>query len=178
MRTFIRARLLPAGWIWLVAVALAVAPTLEAGTSQERMNDDDVRLTSASSWSFKGSERCLMRKVNRKRARRGLRRLSWDKQLGYAARRHARAMSRAGSIWHDGRLGRKITNWQSLGDTVGMGGACKRIFRAFWNSSGHRTIMLGRWRYVGAGTRWRNGRMYTHMVFEHYRNPGNVWGSP
>lgn len=129
-------------------------------------------------YSFKKSEKCFMRKINKKRAQNGLRRLDWDKQLGYVARRHARSMAGNSDVWHDGDLGRKVTNWRTLGQNVGRGGRCRRLFRSFWNSSTHRHNIMGQWRFVGVGTKWLNNRLYVHQVFEYRRNPGNVWQHP
>lgn len=129
-------------------------------------------------YSFKRAEKCFMRKINRKRAQHGLRRLERDRQLGYVARGHARSMARNSWVWHDGALGRKVTNWRTLGQNVGSGPRCRRLFRSFWNSSTHRRNILGRWRFIGVGTEWRNHRLYVHQVFEYRRNPGNVYNYP
>jgi uncharacterized protein YkwD len=131
-----------------------------------------------SGYSFKKAEKCFMRKINKKRARYGLRWIQRDKQLGYVARRHARSMARNSGVWHKGDLGSKVTNWQTLGQNVGRGSRCRRLFRAFWNSSKHRHNIMGKWRFVGVGTEWRSGRLYVHQVFEHRRNPGNVYHYP
>lgn len=146
----------------LLSTHLAVSPEAEAG----------------SGYSFKKAEKCFMRKINRKRSQYGLRWLQRDKQLGYVARRHARSMARNSGVWHKGDLGSKVTNWRTLGQNVGRGGRCGRLFRAFWRSSKHRHNILGRWRFMGVGTQWRNGRLYVHQVFENRRNPGNAWQYP
>lgn len=129
-------------------------------------------------WGWRRSERCLMRKVNDKRAARGRSRLDWDKQLGYVGRRHANRMADRRSVYHDGRLGAKVTRWRSLGQNTGRGGGCRSLFRKFWASSTHRSIMLGRWRFMGIGTSSAGGRLYVQMVFESRRNPGNIWSYP
>jgi uncharacterized protein YkwD len=127
---------------------------------------------------FKRMERCFMHKINWQRARHGRRHLRWDKQIGYVARRHARRMARRGSVWHDGRLGRLVTHWRSLGQNTGGGYHCRSLFRSFWGSSGHRANILGRWRFVGVGTKRRNGYLYVQQVFEYRWNPGNVFSYP
>ncbi len=119
-----------------------------------------------------------MRKINRKRANRGRRRLHRDRQLGVVARRHARRMADARAMFHDLRLGRKITRWRRLGQNTGRGGACRGLFRAFWRSYHHRGNILGRWRFMGVGTERRGGRIYVQQVFEARRDPGNVWHYP
>jgi uncharacterized protein YkwD len=129
-------------------------------------------------YSYKRAERCMMRKVNRARARRGHRKLDWDKQLAYVARRHANSMADRGYIFHDSNLGQEITRWRSLGQNTGKGSGCRRLFRAFMRSSTHRHNILGQWRHMGAGTERRGGRLYVQHVFETYRNPGNVYAYP
>lgn len=155
--------------VLIVAVALTLFQTL-AGPSAHSLGR---------SYRFKHAERCLMKRINRHRARRGLHRLHWDKQLGYVARRHAKAMARAGGgIWHDSKLGQKITRWRSLGQNTGRGSRCRSLATAFWRSSGHRANILGRWRFQGVGIEWRNGRLYAQQVFESRINPGNVYTYP
>jgi ABC-type branched-subunit amino acid transport system ATPase component len=112
------------------------------------------------------------------RQRKGKNRLRWDKQLGYVARRHARRMARARGIWHHPRLGRVITRWDRLGQNVGRGAGCRQLFRAFMSSSKHRSIILGTWRFMGAGVVRAGGRMYVHHVFEWHRRPGNIHNYP
>jgi uncharacterized protein YkwD len=119
-----------------------------------------------------------MRKINDRRAARGLRRLEWDQHIGYVARRHARRMARRGAVWHDLRLARRVTHWRTLGQNSGTGGRCRRLFKAFWRSSGHRRNILGKWRFVGVGAGWRSGRLFVQQVFEYRSDPGNIYGFP
>ena len=134
--------------------------------------------TSVGSFKFKRVEKCFMRKINNHRARRGRHRLRWDRQLGYVARLHARAMAAARSVWHDGRLGVVVTRWRRLGQNVGTGAACWRLFRRFWRSPTHRDNILGRWRFVGVGVVFNRGRLYVQQVFEARANPGNIYQFP
>ncbi|MDQ3955154.1 MAG: CAP domain-containing protein [Actinomycetota bacterium] len=129
-------------------------------------------------YSFKGAERCMMKKINKRRVNHGVRRLRWDRQLGYVARKHARRMARRSAIFHDSDLGSKITRWRSLAQNVGVGSGCRRLFRAFWKSSPHRANILGHYRYVGVGSERRNGRIFVQHVFEWRRDPGNVYAYP
>ena len=129
-------------------------------------------------YRFQKAEKCFMRKVNRVRAENGQRRLNWDKQLGYVARRHANTMANQGGVWHDQSLGRRVTRWRSLGQNTGAGGRCKKLFRSFMASAPHRANILGHWRFIGVGTRWDGGRLYVQQIFESRRNPGNVWSWP
>lgn len=124
------------------------------------------------------SEKCFMRKVNRARAAQGQRRLNWDKQLGYVARRHAQVLANHGGVWHDQNLGRRVTRWRSLGQNTGAGGRCRKLFGSFMASAPHRANILGNWRFIGVGTDWRGGRLYVQQIFESRRNPGNIWSWP
>ncbi|HEX2058504.1 MAG TPA: CAP domain-containing protein [Actinomycetota bacterium] len=129
-------------------------------------------------YRFRKAEKCFMRKVNRVRAAHGQRRLNWDKQLGYVARRHANTMANQGGVWHDQNLGRRVTRWRVLGQNTGAGGRCKRLFRSFMASAPHRANILGRWRFIGVGTERKGRRLYVQQIFESKRNPGNVWSWP
>lgn len=129
-------------------------------------------------YRFTRPEKCFMRKINNKRERRGLRRLRWDRQIGYVARRHARRMGRASGVWHDPALGEHVTRWRVLGQNTGSGRSCRSLFHRFWKSSAHRGNILGRWRYVGVGTKRRDGMLFVQQVFEFRTNPGNTFGYP
>ena len=130
------------------------------------------------SWHFNHKERCFMRKINRARRARGRGALDRDRQAGYVARRHARAMANHGYVFHDGDLGRVITRWRRLGQNSGKGASCRQLSRAFIRSAGHRSNILGRFRYMGVGVVRAGGRVYVQQVFEHWRDPGNIWRRP
>ena len=131
-----------------------------------------------SRYYFKDVERCMMMKINNRRLKHDRRKLDWDRQLGFVARRHAQRMARRGAIFHD-NLAYKVTRWRSLGQNVGTSRTgCKRLFNAFWRSTAHRNNILGHWRFVGVGSEKRNGRLYVHHVFEYRRNPGNIYTYP
>jgi uncharacterized protein YkwD len=130
------------------------------------------------SFRWNASERCFMKKINKARAKNGLKRLRRDKQVGYVAKRHARKMAKAESMWHDEELGSRITNWSALAQNSGYGGKCKGLFKAFMDSPVHAENILGDYRYFGVGARWKNNRLYVQQVFESKKNPGNVYHSP
>jgi uncharacterized protein YkwD len=130
------------------------------------------------SWSFTRKEACFMRKINRARRSHGRQGLNWDRQAGFVARKHARNMADHGYIFHDADLGRVITRWRRLGQNSGKGAGCRQLFRAFMHSSGHRSNILGRWRHMGVGVARRDGRVYVQQVFEHRRDPGNIYRRP
>ena len=120
----------------------------------------------------------MMWKINRKRASRGLRKLNWDPQLSYVARRHAGSIASSRGVYHDTRVGDKVTNWRRLGQNTGRGYKCKPLFRSFMRSSSHRGNILGRWRHMGVGTARSGGRLYVQQIFESRYDPGNVYNYP
>ena len=61
--------------------------------------------------------------ANQERAKRGLRSYTVASDLVAVARRHAQRMASKGSIWHNPNLGSEVTNWQAVGENVGMGGS-------------------------------------------------------
>ena len=124
------------------------------------------------------AEKCFMKKINTARARHGLRRLARDKQLGYVAKRHAHEMARAGTMYEQADLGNKITRWRTLGQNTGRGGKCNHLFKAFMASAPHAANVLGDYRFLGVGAKWKGHRLYVQQIFESKRNPGNIYHSP
>src|SRR5688500_498476 len=108
--------------------ALVGVLVLAALVTPSGLNDASA---GGSKYRFQKAEKCFMRKINRTRAANGQRRLNWDKQLGYVARRHANTMAGQGGVWHDQNLGRRVTRWRVLGQNTGAGGRCKKLFRSF-----------------------------------------------
>lgn len=120
----------------------------------------------------------MMNKINKVRRNKGMPALRPDKQVGVVARRHAKAMAANYSVFHDANLDREITRWKSLGQNSGAAGSCKRVFWAFMRSAGHRSNILGTWRFIGVGVDKRNGRVFVQQVFEWRRDPGNIYSYP
>ncbi|HZJ49608.1 MAG TPA: CAP domain-containing protein [Actinomycetota bacterium] len=130
-------------------------------------------------YHFRSTEKCLMAKINEKRAGRGLRKLEWDRQLGFVARGHAEKMARRNKgFWHDRRLGNKVTGWRRLSQNTGFASGCRSMFRAFWRSKLHRINLLGSWRFFGVGVARNGGKLYAQEIFESRTNPGNVFSFP
>lgn len=129
-------------------------------------------------WNFNRKEQCMMNKINKVRARKGLARLRWDKQMGYVARRHARRMAESRAVYHDANFGNEITRWRTLGQNTGGGHGCKKMFWNFMRSPAHRQNILGRWRYMGIGIDNRGGRLYVQQLFEWRSDPGNIYHYP
>lgn len=145
------------------------------GRSAE-LSDDSI--SSGSQYRFRPAEKCMMWKINKKRARHGLRKLRWDPQLSYVARRHAGSIAASRGVYHDSNVGDKVTNWRRLAQNTGRGARCKRLFRSFMRSSSHRSNILGQWRHVGVGTQRSGGRLYVQQLFQSRDDPGNVYNHP
>lgn len=158
----------------LIAVFVLCVPFVPATAEISSTSVDG----GTSSYTFRKTERCLMRRINRVRARHGLRRLQRDKQLAYVARRHARSMASARGVWHDQNVGSKVTRWRRLGQNTGRGRSCRSLTRSFMRSSSHRAHILGRFRYFAVGTERAGGRVYVQELFESRRNPGNIYNTP
>ena len=153
-------------------LAVTIVPVSGLQASNDALGGNDGR------WSFNAGEKCLMRKINKIRAQNGRARLKWDKQIGVVARRHAKAMARNYSVFHDYNMQNEITRWRKLAQNSGAGGNCRKVFWSFMRSSGHRANILGTWRHLGVGVDWRNGRVFAQQVFEWRRDPGNVYSYP
>ncbi len=95
---------------------------------------EDARSTGASSFSFKRSEKCFMRKANDFRRKHGKRALQADRQLGYAAREAAKRIAAGGLLTHLSTLHTWVTGYTRFGDNVGKGGNCRGRWRALKKS--------------------------------------------
>ena len=162
----------------LIVVSLGAPAGWGRQLSESRSSDQGLLGSGTPRYRFKAPEKCLMKKINAARAARGMRRLEWDRQIGYVARRHANSLASNRGLWHDSRLGSKVTRWRRLAQNTGRGGRCPAIFKSFMASAPHRSNIFGRWRFQGVGTEWAGGRLYVQHVFEARRNPGNIYRWP
>ncbi len=146
----------------LIASALALVP----GTTAAAF---------CSGWDFRASERGFAQKMNVARRAAGKGALHLDPELSKAARKHNREMDRRATLYHtpSSTLRRRVTNWNWLGENVGVGGSVDSLHVAFMNSAAHReNILWDRFRHVGVGVRESNGRMWVTVIFEAHTNPG------
>lgn len=178
--SFARAVVSKNTWLLVVALLLSVfadgfegTPARSAEITRERAGE-----AARAGFRIKRAEKCMMRKINQRRARHGLRRLNWDAQLIYVARKHSNSMAANRAVYHDGYIGDRVTNWRRLGQNTGGGNGCRSLVKAFMRSPKHRSNILGRWRYFGVGTERRNGRLYVQQIFESRVDPGNVYQYP
>ena len=130
-----------------------------------------------SCWTHKSTERGFAQKINTARGATGKARLSLDPELSRAARRHTWDMVRKNLLHHTAEptLRRRVTNWNVLGENVGVGGNVDSLHGAFMNSPAHRdNVLYSSFRHVGIGVVNRGGRMWVTVIFEAQTNPGTT----
>ena len=165
--------------IWSRAVAAVLSLSLVASWGVVPRDVWGTMEPAASlGFSFKRSEKCVMRKINGIRRRHGLRELSRDPHIGYVSRLHATTMAGTRSVFHDDAFGTRVTNWERLGQNTGAGPGCRSIVRSFMQDPAHKEIILARWRHQGVGIQRSGGLLYVQHIFEAKADPGNVYNVP
>jgi uncharacterized protein YkwD len=109
-------------------------------------------------------------------ARSGVQDLRLDPELSKVAKVHTRAMVKENSLFHtpSDTLRRRVTNWTTLGENVGVGSTVESLHEAFMNSPAHRdNILYGSFRHVGVGVMREDGRMWVTVIFEARSDPGS-----
>jgi uncharacterized protein YkwD len=121
------------------------------------------------------TERAFKRKINVARGEsRGS--LWGDKDLNQVALKHTQEMVARSQLYHtpENAFRRRVTNWSTLGENVGVGGSVDSLHRAFMRSSAHRSIALSRsFNRIGIGALRRDGRLWVTIIFEARSNPGS-----
>jgi hypothetical protein len=88
-------------------------------------------------------ESCFVSAINSARASAGVASLSVQGDLLAIARSWSQTMANAGSISHNPNLANVApSNWQNLGENVGVGPSCDSLAQAFMNSPEHRKNIL------------------------------------
>lgn len=132
-------------------------------------------------FSYQAEEKGFLNKINLERTRGGKGQLKLDPELTKVARKHTREMTDKNLLHHtSSRAFRaRVTNWQLLGENVGVGGTVESLHIAFMNSPDHKAnVMHGSFRHVGIGTRYAHGRLWVTVVFEAQTNPGTTLRMP
>jgi len=132
-------------------------------------------------WESKDSESEFAEKINGSRNRAGKGTLKLDPELSKAARSHTRGMANKDLLYHTpgDRLTRKVTNWSTLGENVGVGNWVGELHDAFMASPGHKGNILYRgFTHVGVGVIVRNNRMWVTVIFEGRTDPGTTLPMP
>ena len=132
-------------------------------------------------YRYTKAERSFVAKMNRAREANRLRPMKLDPEASKVAKVHTKHMARSNTLEHSTtrQLTRRVTNWQSLGENVGVGGDVRSLHKAFMDSEPHRANVLNRgFTNVGLGTVWSNGRLWVTFVFEARQNPGTTLSMP
>jgi hypothetical protein len=105
--------------------------------------------------------------TNSARGSNGQRSYAVASDLVSLARQHSREMAAKHTIYHNPNLGSQVSNWQAVGENVGMGGSASSIHNAFMNSPAHRANILDHdFTQVGIGTAYDDkGVLYVTEVF-------------
>lgn len=105
--------------------------------------------------------------ANHERTSRGLHGYTVASDLVALARKHSQEMAAKHSIYHNANLANDVSNWQAVGENVGMGGSASSIHQAFMNSAPHRANILDTdFTQVGMGTAYDDkGVLYVTQVF-------------
>lgn len=134
-------------------------------------------------------ERLIGEKTNKYREGRGLQPLALDAKIAFVSRDWSAKMARSGYISHSGFPSSRVSVYRQefntsrslRGENVAMTGrasgssqddaAAERIANEFatmwWNSSGHRANMLGRFKSLGVGVhKTSRGSWYATQIFE------------
>lgn len=128
-------------------------------------------------FTHKAEEKGFFTKLNVVRKAAGRATLNLDKQLSRVARKHTAEMVNKDLLHHtsDAAMRRRVTNWQLLGENVGVGGTVDSLHVAFMNSPDHKANIMHRsFRHVGIGTKYAHGRLWVTVVFEAETNPGTT----
>lgn len=132
-------------------------------------------------YKFTAAERGFASKMNQERRARGLGTMKLDPELSKASIRHTKEMTNANTLVHSTttQLTRRVTNWSSLGENVGVGATVDSLHTAFMSSPAHRdNILHGPFNNVGVGVKNDGGRMWVTVIFETRSNPGTRLAMP
>lgn len=132
-------------------------------------------------WSARNKEQRFAAKINRARAAHGVKAIKLDPELSRVARKHTKEMVNANRLHHTSlsALGRRVTNWVTLGENVGLGSTVRSLHKAFMDSPSHRdNVLFSSYNHVGVGTKQVGDRLWVTVVFEAQTNPGTTLRMP
>lgn len=132
-------------------------------------------------WSSRTKERSFAAKINKARSARGLGSVKLDPELSRVARLHTNEMVKANRLQHTSAatLGRRVTNWITLGENVGLGQTVTTLHSAFMNSPTHReNVLFKAYNHVGVGTKQVGDRLWVTVIFEAQTDPGTTLDMP
>lgn len=132
-------------------------------------------------YTFNAAERGFTSKMNQERKERGLGTMKLDPELSRAAMKHTREMTGTDTLHHttSTALTRRVTNWVTLGENVGVGAEVATLHAAFMASPAHKdNILHSSFNNVGVGVGKASGRMWVTVIFEARSNPGTRLSMP
>jgi uncharacterized protein YkwD len=132
-------------------------------------------------WKFKTSEKRFARKINSERLTDSLGKLHLDPELSKTAKKHTLEMAKNNKLYHTSSddLRARVTNWNLLGENVGVGGGVGSLHTAFMNSPAHAANVLhSSFKHVGVAVTRSGGRMWVTVIFEAVSNPGTTLPMP
>jgi Cysteine-rich secretory protein family len=124
-----------------------------------------------------GNVGAFLNHLNGLRAAHGLPGLALTADLSAIAQSHSQAMAAQGTIFHNPSLTTQVTNWQTVGENVGMGPSEALIDNAFDNSPPHYANEVNTsYTQVGIGSVTRSdGQIFVTLDF---RKPMNAGAAP
>jgi len=125
--------------------------------ASDNMNE---RINATAATKYQPAFVAMIDQANAQRARYGLQPVQADYGLMLRASNHTKWMVRSNSLTHSSGAAEIIASGQR---TVG------EAIQSWMNSRGHRSIMLGNYRYTGAACYQWNGRYYWCMQFSNSR---------
>ncbi len=137
-------------------------------------------LTASSSGSacykFNAEDKGFASKMNAERSKKGKGGMKLDLELGKVAIKHTDEMIKKNSLHHtdSNQLASRVTKWSTVGENVGVGGSVDSLHEAFMASPTHKeNILFTKYKYVGVGTKVKDGTMWVTVIFESEANPGS-----
>lgn len=167
----------------VIAFLLLVAVALAVGVSERIWKPTAPIATRPDNrcWTYKPTETGFARKINAARVAAGQGKLSIDPELSKVARVQTKTMVEKNLLHHtpESALRRRVLNWSSLGENVGVGGTVDTLHDAFMNSPAHRAnILHAPFRHSGIGVMEVNGRMWVTVLFEATSDPHTSLAMP
>lgn len=133
-------------------------------------------------YPFNAADRDFAAKMNAERKAKGLGTMKLDPELSKAAMVHTvNEMIKPNTLQHttNSALAKRVTNWVTLGENVGVGAEVASLHQAFMNSPAHKAnIMLPKFNNVGVGAKEADGRLWVTVLFEAQSNPGTSLAMP
>jgi uncharacterized protein YkwD len=123
----------------------------------------------------------LIDQINDARVRAGRPALVSDADLALVAQNHVAAMVERSRLFHSSNsvLGRRVTKWSILAESIGVGPDVSSLVDAFMHSEEDRNNMLdAAFRHVGVGAVRQGRRLWVTVLFSDAADPGTTLSHP